>query len=590
MKKIYLYNLLLLLFFNACDSEPEKVEGVPNQDPEFEVFKDYFINELWKISPQQAVYAGYYDYAAELPAPSDSLREAQIAFANRMLDSLHQYDPASLSPDNSINYKMIENELESQRWYITTYQGWKWNPATYNVAGVFDRIIKSDFAPLAQKLEIVFEKMEHVPQYYAQARENIDRPSVPHTRLAIDQIRGGTYIFENVILDSLNAAGISGEQQKEMLATINETVESINAFANYLELEVLPELNGENSRNFRLGENLYEEKFKYDIVSTYTAKEIYEKARAHKDSLHREMTRISQRLWSKYFPGQAQPLGLQVVHHMLDTLSSQHSHRDSFMQDIEKQIPRLAEFVREKDLLYLDPSKPLTVRETPMYMRGIAGASISAPGPYDKDKETFYNVSPLNSPQYTTASAESFLREYNDYILQILNIHEAIPGHYAQLVYSNENPDMIRSILGNGATIEGWAVYGERMMLEAGYGKNAAEMWLMYYKWNLRTTCNTILDYSVHVLNMTEEQALNLLMNEAFQEEAEARGKWRRVQLSQVQLTSYFTGYMDIVKLRQDYQEKMGEEYSLKNFNETFLKYGSAPVKYIREAMLGERE
>src|SRR5438045_6791225 len=110
--------------------------------------------------------------------------------------------------------------------------------------------------------------------------------------------------------------------------------------------------------------------------------------------------------------------------------------------------------------------------------------------------------------------------------------------------------------------IEAWAVYSERMMLESGYGNKEDEMWLMYYKWNLRSTCNTILDYSVHTKNMSKEDAMNLLVNEAFQQQAEAEGKWKRVSVTQVQLCCYFTGYSEIYALREE-MKAMDE----KNFN-----------------------
>jgi uncharacterized protein (DUF885 family) len=136
--------------------------------------------------------------------------------------------------------------------------------------------------------------------------------------------------------------------------------------------------------------------------------------------------------------------------------------------------------------------------------------------------------------------------------------------------------------------VEGWAVYTEIMMLENGYGNNEPEMWLMYYKWNLRSTCNTILDYNVHVNGMEKEASMNLLVNEAFQQQAEAEGKWRRVTLTQVQLCSYFTGYTEIYDFREELKKKMGDKFDLKTFHEKFLSYGSAPVKYIKEMMLKE--
>ena len=236
----------------------------------------------------------------------------------------------------------------------------------------------------------------------------------------------------------------------------------------------------------------------------------------------------------------------------------------------------------------MDPSKPLVVRKEPDYMAGVAGASISAPGPYDKLGNTYYNVGSLSG--WPKEKSESYLKEYNHYILQILNIHEAIPGHYTQLVYSNQSPSIIKSILGNGSMVEGWAVYSERMMLEEGYGNNDPAMWLMYYKWNLRATCNFILDYDVHTGSLTKEAALKFLTEEAFQQQTEAENKWRRVQLTQVQLTSYFNGFTEIYELREEMKKILGDKFNLKQFHEKFLSYGSSPVRVIRELMLKENK
>ncbi len=173
-------------------------------------------------------------------------------------------------------------------------------------------------------------------------------------------------------------------------------------------------------------------------------------------------------------------------------------------------------------------------------------------------------------------------------MLPVLNIHEAIPGHYVQLVYANRSPSLIKSIFGNGAMIEGWAVYSERMMLESGYGEHKPEAWLVYSKWNLRSVCNTILDYGVHVLGMTEAEAIDLLTRQAFQTEAEAADKWRRVKLTSVQLTSYFAGYAAILDLREQLKRERAGAFDLKGFHEQFLSYGSAPVRVIRELMLAD--
>jgi uncharacterized protein (DUF885 family) len=298
---------------------------------------------------------------------------------------------------------------------------------------------------------------------------------------------------------------------------------------------------------------------------------------------------LTKQLWQTYFPKQKMPdSNLVAIKQMIDVLSLHHVKADSFQLAIEQQIPVLINFINKKNIIFIDSTKPLVVRKEPAYMAGLAGASISSPGPYDKNGNTYYNVGSFGGWEKTRI--ESYLREYNHYILQILNIHEAIPGHYTQLIYANQSPSIIKAIFGNGAMVEGWAVYTERMMLENGYpnltsNESSKEMWLMYYKWNLRTTCNTILDYGVHVTNLSKEDGIKLLTKEAFQQQAEAEGKWRRVSLSQVQLCSYFTGYTEIYDFREELKKQQGDKFNLKQFHEQFLSYGSAPVKYIKELM-----
>jgi uncharacterized protein (DUF885 family) len=290
-------------------------------------------------------------------------------------------------------------------------------------------------------------------------------------------------------------------------------------------------------------------------------------------------------VWPKYFPNAEPPADeLAKIGRVIARLSDEHVPREQLVAEVRNQLPELVRWVEEHDLVELDPSKPLTVRETPLHKRGIAGASIDAPGPYDPDAPTYYNVTPLDD--LPAERAESWLREYNQWMLPILNIHEAIPGHYVQLVHANRSPSLIKSIFGNGAMIEGWAVYAERMMLESGYGEHKAEAWLVYSKWNLRSVVNTVLDYRVHVLGMTEAEAMDLLTRQAFQTEQEARDKWRRVTLTSVQLTSYFAGYSAILDLREQRQRLQGDAFDLKRFHGQFLSYGNAPVQVIRELML----
>lgn len=573
--------ILAIAMLAACKNQDNKI-GHENNDLAFDQFKLRFVDALWKQYPGWASSVGFHNYDSVLTIPNKAEKEASLLFSKQYLDSLQSFDLNTLSANNKTDFYLIKNNLESNQFYIKEFDSGTWNPAEYNIGGAFSEILNTNQYPLEARLKNILVKLKPIDLYYTAAKENIKNPTKEHTDLAISQLSGAVSVFETDIPEATKSSKLSESEKNLLYERCKNAISAINGFVDFLKT-----MKNEHPRPFNIGKDLYFKKFEMDIQSKFTADEIYQRALQRKKELHQKMYASAMALWPTYFGKEKIPTdSLLLVRKMIDKLSVKHTHRDSFQTEIEHQIPKLIAFIKEKNLIYIDPSKPLVVRKEPAYMQGVAGASISSPGPYDKNGNTYYNVGTLAN--YSKEEAESYLREYNDYILQILNIHEAIPGHYTQLVYSNNSPSIIKSLFGNGAMIEGWAVYTELMMLENGYGNNSPEMWLMYYKWHLRSVCNTILDYSVHVKNMSEKEALDLLINEAFQQEAEAKGKFKRVSLTQVQLCSYFTGFTEIYDLRESIKKKQGNNFNLKQFHEQFLGFGSAPVKYISEAMLNQ--
>ena len=585
MKLRYLL-LPLLGALPACQSADKPAKAPPSADARFETFKTRFIADLWREDPGFASAVGYHKYDSLLVIPDSLQRRRAAAFGEKNLKALAAFPFDSLAPANQIDHHLLANYLRGARWQDDTLRAWQWNPAAYNLGAGIGDLLNGRHFRLDRRLRNISDQLNHATEYYAAAKNNLRRPTEEHTRLAIKQNQGGLAVLGPALADSVRRSGLSGREKKQLTDRIATARLAIGSYVAFLRTDVL---GAHRFRSFRIGKALFDKKFAYDIQSRFSADEVYGQAQKHKAELLRDMGRRAARLFPKYLPGQPAPADtLRLIRAVIDQLTRKHAPRDGFVDAVKRQIPVLVAFVNDHKLLTQDPSKPLVVRETPLYMRGSgAGASVSAPGPYDKGANTYYNVEPLPST-WTTAQAESYLREYNDYTLQILNIHEAIPGHYTQLVYANRSPSLVKSIFGNGAMIEGWAVYAERMMLEQGYGQNTDEMWLLWDKWNLRVTLNTVLDHAVQVDNIAEKDAVALLEREGFQEQAEAEGKWLRATLSQVQLSSYFAGYTEIYALRDELKRKEGKNFDLKAFHERFLSYGSAPVKYIRELMLRE--
>jgi uncharacterized protein (DUF885 family) len=573
---------LFVSFFTACKKDSVAPTQGSLDDIAFNSYEKHFLDELWKQYPDWGTSVGYHKYDSVLLIPDKKTREKQLHFVKVQLDSLGKYTPTAFLETNKMDYAIMQNQLQYQQWQIEQLKAYEWDPSTYNVIGTFAYILNEHYAPLDKRLTSFYEKMANVPAYYKEAEKDLKNPVAELTSLAVEQHLGGLSIFEADFADSLKKTKIPDATKKLMLDRAKLSADAVKQYADFLK-----NLKNDHPRSFRLGKELYEDKFKYEIQASETAQQIYNSAIERKKYVHHQMGQLVIKLWPKYFGTKAKPADtLDMIARMIDTLSTRHVAPGEFQNAIEKQLPQLTAFVNSKNLLTLDPTKPLVVRKEPGYMAGVAGASMSGPGPYDNSQNAYYNVGSLQG--WSPEKAESYLREYNQYILQILSIHEAMPGHYAQMVYANKAPSMIKSIFANGAMAEGWAVYGEQMMLDAGYGNNEPEMWLMWYKWNLRSVCNTILDYSVHCQNMSRQAALELLTREAFQQQAEADGKWKRVSVTSVQLTSYYTGYKEIMDLRDAWKSKMGDSYQLKDFNEKFLSYGSAPVKLIKDAMLAK--
>lgn len=577
----------LLLTCSPQVNEPLQVqmESDNTGHADFSAYAESLMMRMLERDPEWSIYAGRYEDAHRVTIPDAARRADNLAFVEDTLAVLADIDPQVLTPDQRIDYSLLLNRLQSMRWYQTEFRNWQWNPATYNVAGPIGLLLTTPYAPEEDRLRAVMARLEQAPHYYRAALANISNPTLQHTELAITQNRGTLNLLGESLRERVQASNLEDAEKDRFDRVRQEALAAVGGFV--AELQDIADFLGESAeaRSFRIGEELYESKFRYDIQSGFSARELYERALAEKDRLHDDMDDIALVLWPEYFPEEAMPADrLDRIGRLIDHLSNRHVEREDFIAEIERQIPLLAAFVEEHDLVDQDASRPLVVREIPEYMRGSgAGASISAPGPFNPTADTYYNVTPLDD--YSEEQAASYLREYNHWVLQILNIHEAIPGHYTQLMHANKSPGLVKSLLRNGAMIEGWAVYSERMMLEEGFGGHEPEMWLMYGKWNLRVVTNAIMDYAVHVLGMTQEQAMDMMLREAFQEQTEAENKWRRITLSQVQLTSYFTGYAEIYDFREQLKAQQGEDFDLKTFHNRFLGYGNAPVPAIIELM-----
>jgi len=580
-----LYKLfaLLLLLNVGCNSDKQNINN--NADKEFTAFEDSFLDAYWKQYPTGSIFSGYGKYYDKLVIPDSSAFADNISFSNNWIDSLNALDYKELSENNKISFNIIMNQLQSDLWYTSVFRQQEWDASIYNISAPCDYIINQPYASLDERLKILTRYLQHTDEYYKAAINNLHQPTKEHMELSILQNLAGVSVFGTTLTDSIKASHLTDIQKDSLQENINKAISAMNDFTAALKIMVAD--NNYVFRDFRIGKELFTEKFKYDLATDLTPEEVYEKAVADKHYYHKQMFIMADSVWSKYYSTQGKPTdSLQLVQMVMDKIQLNHASPAEFFNAVSNQVYELKKFILEKDLFDFDTNAtPIKVRYMPEYARGVTIASAEFIPAYQKEGTTYYNIDDLTL--YSPEKAESALREANYYGSQILSIHEAVPGHCMQGIYNNKkSSDVVRSVFQNGAMIEGWAVYTEAMMVENGWGDHSPEIELALGIWRLRELGNVIIDYDIQCLNTPENDIVSFLTKECFQTAAQVEEKYKRATLSQVQLCSYYTGATAIQALRDEYQKKMGDKYRLKDFHEKFLSYGSSPVKYIRERML----
>lgn len=544
-----------------------------------------FLNDYWQAYPALASQNGLVEFDAILEIPDRVTRDNQLAFAKKYREVFTAVPDDELSFRQRTDKNLVLNELNAAIWSLETFKSFEWDPSLFNLGTTIGAVLDKENRPVEERLKDLSDKLVKSPEYFQAAKNNLVKPTAEHIHLAIQQNQGLQTYLNTDVKKMVRNSKLSAEEKKVLNQRLAATTQAAKRYITFLSGVLANPDSVEGLRSFRLGPDLYRKKFAYSLQIESSPEELYRAALNAKEEIRSKMFEAAIELYPKYFGEKLPPKDRQkVITNVMQKVITEHSKPVNFIESVRKQLPELTKFINEKNILTLDPTKPLEVRETPLYERGIAVASIDSPYPYDKNRETFYNVVPIN--KLNQKQKTSYMQEYNDLTLQILNIHEAIPGHYTQLVYSNKSPSLIKSIFRNDPMVEGWAVYAERMMLEQGYANNDPEMWLMYYKWFLRVVTNTILDYEIHNKELSKADAMTLMTVDAFQEKAEAEAKWNRATVTQVQLASYFAGFSEIYALRELMKQKKGPEFNLKNFHETFLSFGSAPVKEIKALMM----
>ena len=559
-------------------------------DKQFEDLAKRYLDESPALGPVGATSLGDHRFDHLVNQVSSEARAERVAFNKKYIEELEIIPKGELSRAYQVDAALLDNRLRSGIWRIEELQEWSWNPLRYTglAGGSIYSLMAREFAPVEERLINVAGRLEQFPRMYAQIRETIIPERVPkiHAETAVKQNKGVLSILDNLVVPQKNK--LKKRYRKQLNKAI-ETARKENAkHQKWLEEEVLPKANG----NFRIGPKLYDRKLAFTLQTPLTRQQILEKAESELVKTRSHMYDIAKSVYKGMHPYTEFPevptevYQQAVIRAVLEEAYREIPDKDGIIDFARSSIRIAEDFVKEAEILTL-PSDPVEIIIMPEFRRGVTLAYCDSPGPLETGLKTFYAVSPLPE-EWTEKQVHSYLREYNQRSVHNLTIHEAMPGHFVQLAHSNRYPSTLRAVLSSGVFIEGWAVYVERVFLEEGFLDHDPLMQLIILKWYLRAIANAMIDQKIHAGDMSYDEAMELMIEDTFQEEREAAAKWIRAQLTSAQLSTYFVGFLEHYSLREEVQKRRGAKFVLKDYHDEELSFGSPPVQFVRALMLDE--
>src|SRR6266404_1467977 len=538
---------------------------------QFDQLVDDFVLGTLALSPTAATGFGYHvHHGASLDDMLDDFSPAGIA-ASRSLSRdiearIARLDTASLDAEQRADIDIIHNALGASRLELDEIQSYRHNPTSYVELlgnGLYSPYMLQ-YAPAAERYRHIINRLTKIPELIRQAETNLqDSPEV-WNRVARDENTGNIGLINTTLRDACP----TGERMRYDQAAAG-AVAALQGFNHWLEDNL-----AEKPSDWRLGKERYAKKFSLVLATGKTPEALLAEAEEDLVKVRAEIARL------------AAP---KTVEQALADVARQHATAATFMPSAKQALVAATTFVKSKDLLTLPPNANLEVIETPVFMRGLYSVGGFNPAPALEPKlGAFFWVTPIPG-EWPQSRIDSKLREYNDSGVQHLTVHEAMPGHYVQGEYANEiqprSRRLLRNVFGNGPYIEGWAVYSQQLMAEQGYLGDTPGYRLTLQKQLLRVLANTILDVRLQTLGMTDDQALDLMTKNTYQEMEEATAKLQRAKLSSCQLRTYYAGYKGWLAVREHYQSKHGAAFSLKEFHESALRQGAVPLPVLERLL-----
>jgi uncharacterized protein (DUF885 family) len=557
----------------SCGGNPPATAAAGSGDTAYRTLATEILEDFYKRNPTHATDLGIHKYDAELDDYSAEAVTAEAQAAKAFKTRLQAVDPATLALDAQLDREELLHVMDSIVLGDEVIRMWAKDPDRYasgltNTAYV---MIKRSFAPAEERMRLLIAREQKMPAALANARKNLDNPPRIYTEIAIEQIDGNIGFFKSAVPEAF--AGVKDAALTAEFKKANDAViAALTGYKDWLKKDLLARSNG----TFAYGADTYRKRFLADEMIDTPLDQLL--AIADRDLKKNQAA----------FEDTAKKIDpKKTARQVLDALQQDHPPAEKLLATTQSELDALAKFLTDHKIVTIPNAAPARVKETPPFMRATTSASMDIPGPFEPSaSEAYYNMT-LPEPAWSLTERGEFMKQWYYAAITNVSVHEVWPGHYLQFLYAKTYPSDVRKVFGAATNSEGWAHYSEQMVLDEGFHVDEPRYRLAQIQDALLRNVRFIVGIKMHTEGMTPAQAEEMFVKDGYQPLPVAKSETKRG-TSDATYGYYTMGKLMILKLRDDYKNKVGASFLLQDFHDRFIKMGPLPLPLIRRAMLGE--
>jgi hypothetical protein len=524
----------------------------------FAALRDRILDQWLRDEPAMARGLGLHDGDGKIADYSEAAIKAHIARVTQQQKDLAAVDKASLSADDALDLALISSQAGWTLFQLEELGSYKHRPQFYEELFSVNVYLDHDYAPIDDRLKKLVEHEKAALAQIGNIRKNLVSPmSKPVVETALKIFKGYAEYLRGDVVKQTKGVG-SAEFQADLAKTNGALADEADKLAAYLKDEVKK---GDNSHV--LGVERYK---KLLLLQEGLSIPLADFKKMGEENLQANKKAFE-------LAGKTAKLTRPKSEALLDEATKLMNSSRQFV--IEKKIATLP-FLNDKAVL----------KETPPFQRWNA-AFLDGPGPFEtKITQAYYYIT-RPDPTWPKKEQEEYLMGMG--ILLATTVHEVYPGHFLQGQWIQKAPTRTQKMLSSYSFVEGWAHYGEQMMVEEGFGAEDPQNKLGQLSDALLRNCRFVVSLGLHTEGMTLDQAAQRFIKDCHQDKATAREQAVRGTFDPGYF-AYTLGKVQILALREEAKKKLGAKFSLQKFHDALLAHGSPPIPLIHDRVLKDLE